>query len=364
VKRLYCLIYALLVLVVACATLPVPEALTVARQQEALQTNERVKELAPQEFAHAVQLRERADTAYDDGDRASAEILAEHALAAFQHAGVQARMARARERIEQGRAQLLATESELVRVTEAQQATEARAKALELRVRVVRDAEPLEPVGVAAPARENARREAATSILEVARLLCLSARMLDSEQEDANRHAQQVDELERELAAHDGPAAIDRAMTLRAQCLRSLTLTRREARTTAPETDPADLLLVQLKRALPEQFPIRDDRGVVIESSAIFDGKRTVLSETGVQLTQSLAAVAKANPAFPLLVVLHGPEALAEARIQSLSQSLSQAGAGAARIHSAGRRVPSSIAPVKGSPVADSRVEFVLVSPQ
>jgi hypothetical protein len=90
---------------VACATLPVPEALTVAREQETLDTNQRVKELAPQEFAHAVQLRERADAAYVDGDREAAQILGEHALAAFQHAGVQARMSRARERIEQGRAQ-------------------------------------------------------------------------------------------------------------------------------------------------------------------------------------------------------------------------------------------------------------------
>jgi tetratricopeptide (TPR) repeat protein len=350
-------------LVVACATLPVPEALTVARQRESLDTNERIKELAPQGFAHAVQLRERADAAYENGDRETAEVLAEHALAAFQHAGVQARMARAREHIEQGRAQLLAAEEELARVTQAQQATEARAKALELRVRVVRDAEPIEPVGKAPPARESARHDAAVSILEVARLLCLSARMLDSEQEEANRYAQEVEDLDRELAAHKQSATIDRAMTLRAECLRSLTLTRREARKRAPEADPGDVLLVQLKNALPGQFPVRDDRGVVVASSKVFDGKRTTLTEEGTRLTRSLADVAKANPTFPLLVVVHGPEALADARVQALSQALGQAGAGSARVHSSGQRVPSSIAPVKGSSPAASRVEFVLVAP-
>lgn len=348
----------------ACATLPTPEALTVAREQESLGTNQRVKQLAPQEFAHAVQLRERADAAHAEGDRDAAQILAEHSLAAFQHAGVQARMARARERIAQGRAQLLQAETELVQLTRTQQATEARAKALELRARVVRDAEPLEPVASAGPAREAARREAAAAIIEVARLLCLSARMLDSEQEVTNRHAQEVDALERELARGQQPVPIDRAMTLRADCLRSLTLTRRAARQASPEADPADVLLVQLKGALPRSYPVRDDRGVVIESTEVFGDQGAALGEPGKELTRTLAQVASANPSFPLLVVVHGPDHLAADRMKALSEALTQAGAGSARVHSAGQRLPSAIAPVKGSRAAKSRVEFVLVAPQ
>lgn len=349
---------------VACATLPVPEALTVARQQEDLATNARVKALAPQAFANAVRLRERADDAYEDGNREASEILAEHALAAFQHAGVLARLARARERIDHGKAALLAAEEELVRVSQAQQLTEARAKALELRVRVVRDAEPLEPVGSAAPARENARREAAVSILEVARLLCLSARMLDSGQEEANRTMQEVEALERDLATRGSPVAIDRAMTLRAECLRSLTLTRREGRKAAPETDAADVLFLQLRNALPEQSPVRDDRGIVVQSTQVFAGKSAMTTDGGVRLTRALADVARANPEFPLLVVVHGPESLAEGRSEALRKLLGEAGAASAQVHSSGERLPSAIAPVKGSPAPASRVEFVLVTPR
>lgn len=349
---------------VACATLPAPEVLTVARERESMPPTLRARELAPQAFAHAQRLRERADAAYESGDREGAQILGEHALAAFQHAVVQARLVRAKQRINESQAALTAAETELVALNRAQQETEAEAKALELRVRVARDAEPLEPVEKAAPAREAARREAALSILEAARLLCLSARMLEPSRGDANTLAAELDAVERQLESRTTPTPIDRAMTLRAQCLEQLTLTRRSARKAAPQADPADVLFVQLKQALPDRFPVRDDRGVVVTGSDVFAPKKGELSEAGSQLTRAFAGVARAHAEFPLLVVLHGPEEQSAARKEALSKALAEAGAPKVEVVSVGTRIPSSLAVVKGAATSSSRVEFVLVAPQ
>jgi hypothetical protein len=348
----------------ACATLPVPEVLTVARERETLAATQRARELAPQAFAHARKLRERADAAYEAGDRVGAEILGEHALAAYQRAVVQARLVRAKQRIQASEAALGAAENDLVALTRAQQQTEAEAKALELQVRVARDAEPLAPVEPAGPAREAARREAALSILEAARLLCLSARILEPTKDATNALASELDALERQLESRTVPTPTDRAMTLRAECLRQLTLTRRTARTKAPEADPTDELFVQLQKALPDRFPVRDDRGLVIVGSDLFSAKKSDLSDAGSKLTKTIAEVARANSAFPLLVVLHGPEDLNVARGETLSRALSQAGAPRAEVISVGSRIPSSLALVKGVASTPARVEFVLVAPQ
>jgi hypothetical protein len=347
----------------ACATLPKPEALTIAEQQEALPATERAAQLAPQAFANAKQLRERAERAYEDGNRETAEIFAEHALAAFQHAVVQARLVRARQRIQQNEATLAQNEAALVRVTSMQQKTEAEAKALELRLRVVRDAEPREPIERSSPAREAARREAAISILEATRLLCLAARMLDPSREATQAITGELDALERRLRERETPTPIDRAMSLRGECLRALTLTRREARKASPERDPTDVLFVQLNNALPEEYPIRDDRGVVVSTTRVFTGHKHDIDEAGRALVSSLAQIATANPDFPLMVVVHTPGDATE-RMLALKKALAEAGHDRATFHAAGDRIPRTVQPIRGAPEPPVRVEFVLVSPE
>src|SRR5882757_9423847 len=48
--------------------------------------------LAPEAFAHAEKIRRQADEAYQQGDLSGAQVLAEHAVAAYQHALVLARI--------------------------------------------------------------------------------------------------------------------------------------------------------------------------------------------------------------------------------------------------------------------------------
>lgn len=351
-------------LLVGCASLPPPEALTVARERENLSETQAAKALAPQAFAHAKQLRERADLALDDGDRQTAEILAEHSLAAYQHALVQSRLVRAKQRIDEGRMGLAKAERELAALTAAQQQTEAHAKALELRARVARDAEPLEPIERAGPAREAARKDAAMSIIEGARLLCLSARMLDSDAKDVQKLTGDIDALDRRLQGNERPTPIGEAMSLRTACLSALTLTRRQARQAAPEEDPADVLLVQLQSALPDGSPIRDDRGITLSSTNVFANGKTTLTEQGKKLLGKVVDIAKANPMFPLLAVVHGPEKTTASQTSTLQAALKGAGLESPTVHDTGSRLPLAVQPVVGAPAEAPRVEFVFVAPQ
>jgi hypothetical protein len=359
-----CLVLLAIAFASGCATLPKPEALSVVEQQAQLPTTKEAALLAPQAFAHAKQLQQRAEQALEDGDRESAEILAEHALAAYQRALVAARLVRAQQRIDTSQAALDSAETELTRLTQAQQETEAAAKTLELRARVIRDAEALVAVEKASPEREAARQVAASSIVEAARLLCLSARMLDPNADKGGKLSAELDALESRLRNRETPTPIAQAMTLRAECLRTLTLTRRAANQTAPETDPADVLLVQLEKALPAQRSIRDDRGVVLIDGAVFDARSKTLTEAGKQRVQQVAEIARANPSFPLLVVVHGPESLGREQQAALEQALAQHSVKGSVVRAAGTRLPATVAPVKGAPSGEQRVEFIWVAPQ
>ena len=111
-----------------CATLPPPVSLTQARAAADNPATKSAAELAPQAYASAQSFRSAAAAAYEDGDLASAEILGEHAIAAYSRTVAQARTVRAERRLAESRTELGASETALIEL-DALQARAERARA-------------------------------------------------------------------------------------------------------------------------------------------------------------------------------------------------------------------------------------------
>jgi outer membrane protein OmpA-like peptidoglycan-associated protein len=339
--------------VAACAATARPPVLSEA---DAVSTTPAAREaatLAPQAFAEAERIRRKAAREHDDGDLASAQILGEHALAAYAHAFVLARLAKADKRLAESELALGKAKAELSALDEKQRFVLAEADDFEKRVRMLEDALPLVPNAQASPEREKARLEAARSMASQARLLCLSSRMLGDSKKELTDALAKLDALDTTLAKGAAPVPIDEAVRLRSVCLSQLTLVRRDKTRKAPAEGRADALLEELSRS-GELLPFRDDRGVVV----VLRGTQKELAE---RLTL-LARVAKAHPEFPVLVVTHSakgkPTADDDKRAQSIADALRQSGAPKVETHSAG-----GAQPVAGSPARNQRVEIVFVAP-
>ena len=107
-----------------------------------------------------------------------------------------ARLARADERRTDAAARAERAEHELATLEEAQRRVAAEADDLEMRVRVVRDAQPLTPTEPASAEREAARVSAARSIASQARLLCTATRMLGSDAKEVTERGQRAERLD------------------------------------------------------------------------------------------------------------------------------------------------------------------------
>ncbi len=356
---------ALLVVIgVGCASIPRPRVLgevdAVQKTPAALES----KRLAPQAYAHADLLRHRADQAFDSGDRAGAQALGEHALAAYTHAFVLARLTKAEQQLAAARQAVAKAETELTRLDEEQKRISAEADDLELRVKVARDAIPLTPNAPASVEREAARRDAALALSGQARLLCLAARLLDAKLEGLSAATAKVDALEQKFAKGT-PAPIDEAIVARSTCLKLLTDARRPTQRSAPAAGQEDALFAELTQ-VNTLMPYRDDRGIVVTLRGLF-GKNEALSSAGAEQLALLGRVAKAHPAFPVLVVVHAsqgaPSARDSKRAETIAQALRAAGAARVEAQAAGGAQPVSDPQRPGAAARNERIEIVFVSP-
>jgi hypothetical protein len=318
------------------------------------------KEWAPQAFAAAEGIRDRAEAAHAAGNGATAAALAEHSLAAFQHAVVLARLAQAEQRVASATQQQTVMQQQLDALQTSQKAVAERATALELEYKVARDAEGLEPIAAADPKREAARRLAARSIVEGARLLCLAARLLDEAAPVAPLQ-EQLDALDADLDASPRPTPINEAVRLRSSCLRQLTDVRRGQHQRDPAADPADVLLSRVSTTLPDSRPFRDDRGVVVAVPDPFSTTGGLTAAARRTLGQ-LIEIARSNAGFPILAVLHHRARDGKPTRTALEQWLVSKPLPRATVHDARDRLPASVHPVRASGANDSRVEFVFVS--
>lgn len=315
---------------------------------------------APQAYARAELLKERAEKAYADGDLPAAQILGEQALAAYLRATLEARLTKAENRLAE--AQLLETKQaeRLAQLDIEQKRLSAEAADLELRAKVARDAEPLAKNEPASPEREKARREAARAIVTQGSLLCVAARLVEPNRATLAALLGKADDLRKKLDTA-AAAPIDDATALRSDCLRELTLARRPRAQANPSQGESDALLAELSRA--DFLPFRDDRGVVVTLHALREGGK--LSSKVSEKLSELGRVAKAHPEFPVLVVSHDARAGAKddgVATQAL-EALKAAGASRIELRGAGSTTPVVPPDRAGAAARNERLEIVFVSP-
>jgi hypothetical protein len=382
-------------LAAACAPVPRPSVLAELEQIRGGNAATEARASAPQAYAHAEQLRAQADEAFAAGDTSGAELLGERAVAAYAHAAALSRIARARSGADEAEGKLTASKGELSTLDAEQTRVAAEAEAIELRLRVARDAQPIQPSGRADPAREQARVAAARALSLQARLLCGAARLLLAPPPAAGagapdpRLTTQLDEAQAALAKVEAalapadpkapnapvPAApIDEATRARATCLAALTAVRRAATPVSRAPGAGDALLAELS-AMGSLAPSRDDRGVVITLRGVFSDKggkgAPALSAAAESRLADLGRVAAAHPAFPVEIVLHQEKAL-DPRDEPAQRARAEAVARALGAKAPGVRVEpmlaGNVSPVVDPAGADrarnARVEVVFVTPE
>lgn len=396
-----------------CTSVPPPDVLAQIDRVRVSPALAEAKTLSPAGFAHAEKLRSDANAAFASGDTAGAQILGERAMAAYTHATILSRMARAQALLgetkdaqDNAKEELASIDAEQVRIT-------AEAEALELRVKVVTDAQPPIASEKGDRDREKARMSAARALSAQGRLLCGAAQLLLA-QMPADEKPQKktapppaapaapaapgasddplvtadealappskealsnklldlnntLSKLESDLAAGP-PAPIDQASRLRAGCLSVLASLRRTKTPVATVPGAGDTLLSELSAA-GNWAPSRDDRGVFVTLRGLFKGD--ALLPAGAAKLSELGRVAAAHPNFPVLVVMHDDkepgkkdQGSSKARLSLAAQTISAA-SGAAKIDSVlvGTAMPA-VDPEGADRARNARIEVVFVVPE
>jgi hypothetical protein len=349
-----------LLTLVGCATPARPGVMQEVERTRQGRAVQDAKKTAPQAHARAELFQQRAERAYQEGDLATAQVLAEQALAAYLRATVEARLTRAELGLAEARVQEKANAERLSQLEAELQKVAAEAADLELRVKVTRDAEPLAKSEPASPEREKARREAARAIVTQGSLLCVAARLVEPGRAALGPLLSKAEELRKRLGTA-APAAIDDANALRSDCLRELTLARRPRAQQGPARGESDALLTELSRA--DLLPFRDDRGVVVTLHAVREAGKPSPQLNG-KLAE-LGRVAKAHPEFPVLVVSH--DARTGAKDDGLATQAARAleAAGASRVEAQAAGGTSPVVPQdrSGAAARNERLEIIFVSP-
>jgi hypothetical protein len=348
----------------ACAEAPRPRVLGAVDATRSSPALEAARPGAPQAYARAEELRRRAEAAHADEQPVTAQILGERALAAYQRTVTLDRLRRAEARTAQSEAALATREKEIVAEQARERALDAEARAVELELKVARETLPVPKTGPAgSPEREKARLDAARALATQARLLCAAARLLDPKRAELVPAFKKLDALDERLKA-GGAAPIDEARAERSACLRELTQTRRPTTQKNPASPATDTLLARLSDASLE--PSRDDRGVVVTLRTPFGKDDQLKGEAKTRLTE-LASVAKANPSFPVQVVVHSgtkiPPARETVRADRAATALKEGGAPSVEAHAVGTSLPGLDPKRVGGSERNERVEVVFVAP-
>jgi hypothetical protein len=316
--------------------------------------------LAPEAFAHAEKIRREAEAAYDDGDLAGAQVLAERAVAAYQHALVLGRIAFATETANRARVALRAAEHKVAETDAEQKRVSTQADDLEVRIKVIKDAVPVASAGPADAAREQARLASARSLALDAKLLCAAARMVGPETPVLQKAQGTVDDADKRIGERSRPAPIEAASRARAECLAALTAARRPAATTS-SIGKSDQLLSEIS-AMGGLSPMRDDRGVVVTLRELFAASQ--LTKEARDRLAALGRVAQAHADFPVQVVVHGAGTDRQ-QGDAVVRVLVDAGANKERVlvEAAGSAHPLLDASLARDPKRNDRIEVIFVDP-
>jgi hypothetical protein len=350
----------------ACSPAPLPAPVSQADAVSRSRSAADAETFAPQAHAAAEKLRAEAKWLHAEGRFEEAAAAGEQAIAAYNEAFALARAARAEERIQAAEARREGEARELGKLDQMQSEIAAEADEFEMRARVELDKEKPSDVDQLTPDRAAARRTAAKHLAAEARLLCLSAEVLNKEAVGLSEAKSTTAQVEKDLSV--GSIAKDlypRSAAARAKCLETLTHTRRAKVKNAPQSSASDRLLTALTET-GQLFAFRDDRGVVVNIGKPMTEKGE-LSDSAQNLLKLLAGVAKAHSNFPLLVVAHtarsGQESEADTMLAAVNNALTSAGAKIASSDRVLGAQPVVAASLRGAAEKNERLEVVFVIP-
>lgn len=298
--------------------------------------------VAPELYARAEQERRISLDAHAHGDDVAATLHAQRAVAAYEHALVVTRLARAQTELADAQKALADASAQAQQVETSRAGLEKQVQDLEGRLRLARERLMPAASDKATGDREAARLVAARSMATEARLLCDAAQLVAADAAGLGDANTALANLEDHFAKRPHPAPIDDAARVRAECLDVLTRVRRAA---GDDAGASDALLSELSAA-GGWDPSRDERGVVVTLHDAFTG--AALSADGAKKLADLGRVAAAHPGFAVELVVHDATAPApkdtndSKRADAAVQALVAAGAPAARVKSetAGAREP------------------------
>ena len=385
--------------ILACAPIPPPDILGRLAEVRAAPISEAAADDAPGAFAAAEELRRKAHAAFASGDVAGSQLLGERAFAAYQRTVAVARATRAARLKVTAQAEAEAAEEQLRELEAEHQRVEADIRALEQRLRLLKELLAPQPSGEARGLRKTARREAVRSLALQAALLCSAAELLERANSapappapappapanaapgsrsasdavrDARARRTKLDELIAQAGDDEPP--IDHALAARSACLAALTQVRRRiddddgnGGPVAAATSSEDLL--DALSAGGHGSPRRDERGVVVTLRDVFSGAEP--REHARTTLLALAAIAKHHPRFPVMIVLHQhtdpsdeQRPLWQRRGEALRAVMLQAGVEQVGVpHIAGTRGPV-VAPNGKYKQRNERVDIVFVAPE
>jgi hypothetical protein len=358
------MIFALLL--VSCGRPPKP---VVFAQVEAERTQaEPAREGSPVLWEKAEGLRRRADEAFKKGDSATAELLSEHALAAYHHAVVVSRLGAVNVRASLAKTKVTKAVESAIADEASLKEIDADIERRQAELAIRRDA--LAPASSAKtdPARDAARWVATRANLAVADSLCTGAELLAPKAKGLDDAKRVLAEVQQKAGSGKGEAPIDSSTRARALCLKSLTHAR--AIMVNGGGPAGDALMTTLKEA---GFSVsRDERGVVVTLSQVpqkdapFDGAK--LTAAGKTQLESIGKIAKSSSTFALVVVVHAAPghvdaARDEARAKLAKQTLAAGGADLARIGTStpGATLPA-VAPQGKDAAKNERIEIVFAA--
>lgn len=330
-------------------------------------------ELAPQTYAAAEDARKRSLAAAEAGDDSAAGLYADRALAGYQHALIQARLARATVAEGEAATSLSNADAEARKTAQARTEIDRDGEELDKKLKIVRETLAPSPSGPADPSREAARLVAARGLAVQARLLCGAARLLSPSLPNLAESEKELADLEKKLdeggstARAAKPAPIDPAARVRAACLSVLTRARRSA--DKASIGQADGLLTELS-ATGAWAPIHDERGVVVTLRDAFKG--TALTPAADTKLKELGRVLAAHPGFAVQVVIHdasqpsAQESTADAQRADASVKAIASGAGSSdkvKAEMAGARSPLVDPSDARHRARNARMDVVFVTP-
>jgi hypothetical protein len=310
------------------------------------------KELVPQAYLRAEKLRQEAEAAADAGKNPVAEVKAERAIAAYERAQILARIVKAEQRLVAAKAQLTQAQTETLAIDARRITIAAELKNLDAQVQLEHETEAIAASKTASPEREASRKAIAQSTLTHARLLCVTAELLDADKAAIDAALKTSVELEAAVAKSSVPTPLNEIIKLRSRCLEQLTLARRPARLAAPNSETSDRLFLALSQL--GLTPVRDERGIVV----------TLPPQPTDSAVLDLARLATDNVQTPLLIISHRMkgEPSASDEPQALANRFTVAGVKTVRALSAGARLPLESALNPAAAKLNERVEVVFVT--